>query len=212
MRNLKIDKKVRKYALLAVLALMLISVVALADVIYYYKGVITATVTKQPLEFYSGSEFKYNGEEYPLNSYVSKEGTVYADFDAESWGFTAQISISNASYIYFYHALGLVPSKSGSIYVANVEIPSSNEIIKQLTIIIQDARTDQSVCSFTVISNGAKQTPTSACTLSADTPYYISILVKPMHNLSPGLTETITIYFGYNIVSNAAVPLPPISG
>ncbi len=52
--------KIRRYAVIIAMALMLASVVVLADVIYYYKGVITAQVTTPPLEFYSGKNFTYN--------------------------------------------------------------------------------------------------------------------------------------------------------
>jgi len=43
-------------------------------------------------------------------------------------------------------------------------------------------------------------------------PYYISVLVQPVTPLSKGQSETVTLYFGYNVASQASVPLPPISG
>ncbi|WP_054841813.1 hypothetical protein [Vulcanisaeta distributa] len=86
MNKLRVGGRVRKYALIAVIALMLISVVALADVIYYYKGVITAQVSPPPLVFYNGT-FTYTTPSglkctAQLNSYVSN----YANFTATSWG------------------------------------------------------------------------------------------------------------------------------
>ena len=245
--------KIRRYAVIIAMALMLASVVVLADVIYYYKGVITAQVSAPPLVFYSGASFTYcpspsphpspgggpasgpggspggsgggpasgpggspRGQSpppctYSLNSIVSG----YASFTAspKGTGFTATIQLTNASYAYFYHALGLVVNTPGWLYVTNVTVPSSNQIIiSKMEIIVQNAYTNQTVCSFTVINYSQPITsPTQACPLSTG-PYFISVLVQPINYLSPGLSETVTLYFGYNVVSNATVPLPPISG
>ncbi|ADY02374.1 MAG: hypothetical protein ACP5GZ_01780 [Vulcanisaeta sp.] len=212
MRTFKINGKTRKYLLIAAIALMLISVVALADVIYYYKGVITASVSQAPLTFYSGKNFTYTTPTgttctVPLNSYAGN----YANFTATSQGFTAKIQLTNASYTYFYHALGLLANTPGWIYITNVTI-SGTPIIEQLTIVIQNAYTGQSVCSFTIIANAEPiQGTTNACALNTG-PYLISVIAQPIASLSTGESETVTLYFGYNIMSNATVPLPPISG
>ena len=199
--------KIRRYAVIIAMALMLVSVVVLADVIYYYKGVITAQVSTPPLVFYN-STLTYNGEEFSLNSYFSS----YVNFTALPTGFTATIQLTNASYAYFYQALGLVVNTPGWLYVTNVTAPSSNQIISKMEIIVQNAYTNQTVCSFTVINYSQPITsPTQACNLNTG-PYYISVLVKPVTPLSTSQSETVTLYFGYNVVSNATVPLPPISG
>ncbi|MFP3485297.1 MAG: hypothetical protein RXO23_04880 [Vulcanisaeta sp.] len=214
----------------------------LADVIYYYRGVITAQVSAPPLVFYSGKSFTYSpcppsppppsppppksppppGSPSPpsppspppptctynLNSLVPG----YANFTALPTGFTATIQLTNASYAYFYHALGLVVNTLGWLYVTNVTIISGNEIIETLTIKVQNAYTNQTVCSFTVISDGQPITsPTQACSLSPG-PYFISVLVQPNAPLYTGQSETVTLYFGYNVVKGVTVPLPPISG
>ena len=225
----KIGKLKHKIALIITLAALALSVLVLADVIYYYRGVITAQVSAPPLVFYSGTSFTYCPPPsphpspppptspppppppqtctYKLNSYVSG----YANFTALLTGFTATIQLTNASYAQFYHALGLVVKTSGWLYVTNVTI-SGYDIINTLTITVQSASTGKTVCRFTVISNSKPITsPTTACPLSTG-PYYISVLVKPVTPLSIGQSETVTLYFGYNIVSNATVPLPPISG
>jgi len=198
--------KIRRYAVIIAMALMLASVVVLADVIYYYKGVITAQVSTPPLVFYN-STLTYNGEEFPLNSYFNS----YVNFTALPTGFTATIQLTNASYAYFYHALGLVVNTPGWLYVTNVTT-SGNEIIETLTITVQNAYTNQRVCSFMVISNGQPITsPTTACPLSTG-PYFISVLVQPITSLYTSQSENVTLYFGYNVVSHETVPLPPISG
>jgi len=199
--------KIRRYAVIIAMALMLVSVVVLADVIYYYQGVITAQVSTPPIVFHN-STLTYNGEKFPLNSYFSG----YVNFTALPTGFTATIQLTNASYAYFYHALGLVVNTLGWLYVTNVTVPSSNQIISKMEIIVQNAYTNQTVCSFTVINYSQPITsPTTACPLSTG-PYFISVLVQPNAPLSPSQSETVTLYFGYNVVSNATVPLPPISG
>jgi len=202
--------KIRRYAVIIAMALMLVSVVVLADVIYYYQGVITAQVSAPPIVFYN-STFTYTTSTgtctFTLNSYVPG----YANFTALPTGFTATIQLTNASYAYFYQALGLVVNTQGWLYVTNVTT-SGNEIIETLTITVQNAYTNQRVCSFMVISNGQPITsPTTACPLSTG-PYFISVLVQPITSLSPSQSETVTLYFGYNVVNHATVPLPPISG
>jgi len=199
--------KIRRYAVIIAMALMLVSVVVLADVIYYYQGVITAQVSAPPIVFYN-STFTYTTSTgtctFTLNSYVPG----YANFTALPTGFTATIQLTNASYAYFYQALGLVVNTQGWLYVTNVTT-SGNEIIETLTITVQNAYTNQRVCSFMVISNGQPITsPTTACPLSTG-PYFISVLVQPITSLSPSQSETVTLYFGYNVVNNATVPLPP---
>jgi hypothetical protein len=197
--------KIRRYAVIIAMALMLTSVVVLADVIYYYKGVITAQVTTPPLEFYSGTSFIYNGKKFPLNSQVEN----YANFMALPTGFEAKINITNAYYVYFYHALGLVVNTQGWLYVTNVRISSGHDIIKTLTIIVQSASTGRTMCSFTVISNGQPITnPPTVCNLHTG-PYYISVLVQPFTSLSQSQSEIVTLYFGYNVAHPESVPLPP---
>ena len=199
--------KIRRYAVIIAMALMLASVVVLADVIYYYKGVITAQVSAPPIVFYNGT-FTYTTSTgtctYKLNSYVPG----YANFTALPTGFTATIQLTNASYAQFYQALGLVVNTPGWLYVTNVTT-SGNEIINTLIIIVQSASTGQTVCSFTVISNAQPITsPTQACPLSTG-PYFISVLVQPNTPLYTGQSETVTLYFGYNVVKGVTVPLPP---
>ena len=194
--------KIRRYAVIIAMALMLASVVVLADVIYYYKGVITAQVIRAPLVFYS------KGFYYALNSYVPG----YANFTALPTGFTAKINITNAYYAYFYHALGLVVRKPGWLYVTNVtQRLHYTDIINKLVIVVQNANTGQTVCSLTAISNSQPITsPTHACFLNPGY-YFISVLVQPVTPLCTycGQSETVTIYFGYNVASQASVPLPP---
>jgi len=201
--------KIRRYAVIIAVALMLASVVVLADVIYYYKGVITAQVSGPPLVFYSGTSFTYTTPTYNCTFTLNSQVKNYANFTALPTGFTATIQLTNASYAYFYHALGLVVKTLGWLYVTNVTISSGHDIIKTMTITVQNAFTNQPVCSFTVINYSQPITsPTQACSLSPG-PYFISVLVQPNTPLYTSQSETVTLYFGYNVVSNATVPLPP---
>jgi len=210
--------KIRRYAVIIAMALMLVSVVVLADVIYYYQGRITAQVTTPPLEFYSGKSFTYKGKPFPLNSQVKN----YANFTALPTGFTAKINITNAYYVYFYHALGLVVNTPGLLYVTNVTA-RDHPIIYQLSIYIQDAKTNQIVCNLTVIEDSEPISGTQSCPYPLQPgSYFISVIVKPNtiltldspgrsgHHSSLSLSETVTLYFGYNVASQESVPLPPI--
>jgi len=204
--------KIRRYAVIIAMALMLASVVVLADVIYYYQGVITAQVSTPPLVFYS------KGFHYALNNYVPG----YANFTALPTGFTAKINITNAYYVYFYHALGLVVNTPGLLYVTNVTA-RDHPIIYQLSIYIQDAKTNQTVCNLTVIEDSKPISGTQSCPSPLQPgSYFISVIVKPNtiltldspgrsgHHSSLSLSETVTLYFGYNVASQESVPLPPI--
>jgi len=50
----KIGKLKHKIALITILATLALSVLVLADVIYYYRGVITAQVSPPPISFFQG--------------------------------------------------------------------------------------------------------------------------------------------------------------
>jgi len=63
--------KIRRYAVIIAMALMLVSVVVLADVIYYYQGVITAQVSAPPIVFYNGT-FTYNNTNRHLHVYIKQ--------------------------------------------------------------------------------------------------------------------------------------------
>jgi hypothetical protein len=102
-----------------------------------------------------------------------------------------------------------VVNTQGWLYVTNVTISSGYDIIKTMTITVQNAFTNQTVCSFTVINDSQPITsPTQACSLSPG-PYFISVLVQPNTPLYTSQSETVKLYFGYNVVKGVTVPLPP---
>jgi len=101
----KIGKLKHKIALITILATLALSVLVLADVIYYYRGVITAQVSPPPISFFQGP----NGYAPP---YVVATPT--------STGFNLVIQITNASYIYYYEVLGLNAYSWCWLYVTNV--------------------------------------------------------------------------------------------
>jgi len=133
----KIGKLRYKIALITILATLALGVLVLADVIYYYKGVITATVSKPPISFFQGP----NGYAPP---YVVATPT--------STGFNLVIQITNASYIYYYEVLGLNAYNLCWLYVTNVT--ATPTLISSLWLYIQTPQ-NQTHCILPVIYQSA---------------------------------------------------------
>ena len=136
----KIVKLKYKIALIITHAALALSVLVLADVIYYYKGVITAQVSPPPISFFQGP----NGYAPP---YVVATPT--------STGFNLTIQITNASYIYYYEVLGLNAYSWCWLYVTNVTATST--LINNMWLYIQTPQ-NQTYCILPVIYQSA---PTS---------------------------------------------------
>jgi hypothetical protein len=149
----KIGKLKHKIALITILATLALSVLVLADVIYYYKGVITATVSKPPISFFQGP----NGYAPP---YVVTTPT--------STGFNLVIQITNASYIYYYEVLGLNAYNWCWLYVTNVT--ATSPLISNLWLYIQTPQ-NQTYCILPVIYQSAP-TPLPIPTYQSCTPGY----------------------------------------
>jgi len=134
----KIGKLKHKIALITILATLALSVLVLADVIYYYRGVITATVSKPPISFFQGP----NGYAPP---YVVATPT--------STGFNLMIQITNASYAYYYEVLGLNAYNLCWLYVTNVTA-TTPPLISNLWLYIQTPQ-NQTYCILPVIYQSA---------------------------------------------------------
>ena len=126
-----------KIALITILAILALSVLVLADVIYYYKGVITAQVSTPPISFFQ----EPNGYAPP---YVVATPT--------STGFNLVIQITNASYIYYYEVLGLNAYNWCWLYVTNVT--ATPTLISNLWLYIQTPQ-NQTYCILPVIYQSA---------------------------------------------------------
>jgi hypothetical protein len=169
--------------------------IALADVIFVYTGTINVQpMTTTPLVFGTGP----NGNEQP---YISFTGT--------NSGFTVSLVITNSYAVYYYEAGQLTVNTPGYIYVSSVtpSYTTSTAPVQSMTIYIQDT-SGSIVCPLPVISGGSPATtPSSSCSLGAGT-YYISIYVSPNLPVTSSSTETVTVNFGYNVISSASVPVP----
>ena len=75
-----------------ILITLAVSVLILADAIYYYKGIITATVSKAPLSIFLGP-----------NGYVPP----YIATSITPAGFSFTIRLTNFSYAYYYQVVGM---------------------------------------------------------------------------------------------------------
>jgi len=133
----KIGKLRYKIALITTLAILALGVLVLADVIYYYRGVITAQVSTPPISFFQGP----NGYAPP---YVVATPT--------STGFNLVIQITNASYIYYYEVLGLNAYNLCWLYVTNVT--ATPTLISNLWLYIQTPQ-NQTYCILPVIYQSA---------------------------------------------------------
>jgi len=154
----KIGKLKYKIALITTLAALALSVLVLADVIYYYRGVITATVSKPLISFFQGP----NGYAPP---YVVTTPT--------STGFNLVIQITNASYAYYYEVLGLNAYNWCWLYVTNVT--ATPTLISNMSLYIQTPQ-NQTHCILPVIYQSAPYqsapTPLPMPTYQSCTPGY----------------------------------------
>ncbi|WP_054841812.1 hypothetical protein [Vulcanisaeta distributa] len=129
------DAKYNRIALIILLFTLAVSVLVLADVIYYYKGVITVTVSKAPLTFFIG----------PPNGYVPPYVITSV---APTGGFSLTIQLTNVSYAYYYQVVGMNVYSWCWLYVTNVTV--SNELISNLWLYITTPQ-NQTYCILPVI-------------------------------------------------------------
>ncbi|MGC9178918.1 MAG: hypothetical protein ACP5GZ_01785 [Vulcanisaeta sp.] len=127
------NAKYSRIALILMFMALAISVLVLADVVYYYKGVITATVSQAPLTFFPGP-----------NGYVPP----YIATSITPTGFSLTIQLTNASYAYYYQVLGMNVYSWCWLYVTNVTV--SNELINNLWLYITTPQ-NQTYCILPVI-------------------------------------------------------------
>jgi hypothetical protein len=174
--------------------------IALADVIFVYTGTINVKpMTTTPLVFSTG----------PNAGPTSTAAEPYINFTGGYGGFTVYLVITNSSAVYYYEAGKLTVNTPGYIYVSSVttSYTTSTAPVQSMTIYIQNT-SGSTVCSFQVISGGSPTTtPSSSCSLGAGT-YYISIKVVPNLPVTSSSTETVTVNFGYNVISGASVLVP----
>jgi len=174
--------------------------IALADVIFVYTGNINVKpMTTTPLVFSTG----------PNAGPTNTAAEPYINFTGGYGGFTVTLVITNSSAVYYYEAGELTVNTAGYIYVSSVttSYTTTTAPVQSMTIYIQDT-SGSTVCSFKVISGGSSTTtPSSSCSIGTGT-YYISIYVSPNLPVTSSSTETVTVNFGYNVISGASVPVP----
>jgi len=174
--------------------------IVLADVIFVYTGQINVKpMTTAPLAFNTG----------PNAAPTNTNAEPYINLAGNYGGFTVTLVITNASAVYYYEAGQLTVNTGGYIYVSSVttSYTTTTAPVQSMTIYIQDT-SGSTQCTFQVISGGSPTTtPSSSCKLGAGT-YYISIKVVPNLPVTSSSTETVTVNFGYNVISGASVPVP----
>jgi len=176
--------------------------IALADVIFVYTGTINVQpMITTPLVFSTG----------PNAGPTSTAAEPYISFTVSPYydSFTVTLVITDSLAVYYYEAGELTVNTPGYIYVSSVttSYTATTVPVQSMTIYIQDT-SGSTVCSFQVISGGSPTTtPSSSCYLGTGT-YYISIKVVPNLPVTSSSTETVTVTFGYNVISSASVPVP----
>jgi len=187
---------------LAVVAV--VASIALADVIFVYTGTINVQpMTTTPLVFNTG----------PNAGPTSTAAEPYISFTGGYGGFTVTLVITDSSAVYYYEAGELTVNTPGYIYVSSVttSYTTSTAPVQSMTIYIQDT-SGSIVCQLPVISvisgGSPATTPSSSCPLNAGNTYYISIKVVPNLPVTGSSTETVTVNFGYNVISGSSVPVP----
>jgi hypothetical protein len=190
----------RRAPILLLVALAAVATIALADVIFVYTGTINVQpMTTAPLSFSTG----------PNAGPTNTAAAPYINFTGGYGGFTATLVITNSSAVYYYQAGELTVNTAGYIYVSSVttSYTTTTAPVQSMTIYIQNT-SGSTVCTFQVISGGSSTTtPSSSCSLGTGT-YYISIYVSPNLPVTSSSTETVTVNFGYNVISGASVPVP----
>ena len=189
--------------------------IVLADVIFVYEGTIYAYNIRSPLIFDSG----------PNAPPASSAAASYVSFSQTGTGFTVNLAITNALAIYYYEVGQLTVTVNGFLYVNGAPTITDNAGINTLYIYITPTSNPSSpVCTITLTYSSGSWTPiysgssstNNGCSLSAGT-YYINIEVVPNTPLpassvlsigGASLYESITVNFGYNVVSNMPVTVP----
>jgi hypothetical protein len=189
--------------------------IVLADVIFIYTGTINAYNIRSPLIFDSGPNA------YPASSAAAP----YVSFSQTGTGFTVNLAITNALAIYYYEVGQLTVTANGFLYVNGAPTITGNAGIGALYIYITPTSNPSSpVCIITLSYSSGSLTPSylgssstnDGCSLPAGT-YYINIKVVPITTLpassvlsinDASLYESITVNFGYNVVSTTQVTVP----
>jgi len=189
--------------------------IVLADVIFVYEGTIYAYNIRSPLIFDSG----------PNAPPVSSAAAPYVSFSQTNTGFTVNLAITNALAIYYYEVGQLTVTANGFLYVNDATITGSAGIGALYIYITPTSNPSSPVCTITLTYSsdsltasylGSSSTNNNGCSLSAGT-YYINIKVVPITSLPASsvssisvasLYESITVNFGYNVVSNTQITVP----
>jgi hypothetical protein len=105
--------------------------------------------------------------------------------------FRLSITVTNASYIYYYHVAEITVSKPETLTLVSVEY--SGELINNAWVYVEN-QWGQYVAIMHVIANGKACSREQTITLEPGN-YYISVLVQPNAPVHYGENATITLDF-----------------
>lgn len=197
----------RRFAILTLIALAAVATIALADVVFVYTGTVNVKpMSTSPLVFATG----------PNAGPTNTAAEPYINFTGTNSGFTVSLVITNSSAVYYYEAGQLTVNTAGYLYVTGPPTTSGTAAVSSMTIYIAPATSPNNptctiVLTYSTTSNSWSWTvngaSTGTCSLGSGT-YYIHLYVSPNLPVTSSSTESITVNFGYNVVSGTAVPIP----
>ncbi len=178
------------YGLIATALLVAGFSLALADVIFTYTGYVNVSIVSAPITFSLGPN-------HAVGNYVSTA--------VRPTGFTVNVAVTNAAEIYYYEPVEFTVSQTGYLYVNNETI--SGNLIDNMYAVVNGA---SGVEWIPLIQNGnsvASSGPSSSISLSSDGTYYVSLWIEPYTPVTSG-SESISVSFGYNVVSQSSISVP----
>ncbi len=206
MRNIMLNIRNKRLAILTLIALAAVATIALADVIFVYTGTVNVKpMSTSPLVFATG----------PNAGPTNTAAEPFINFTGTNSGFTVSLVITNSSAVYYYEAGQLTVNTAGYLYVTGVSSSGTAAVSSMTIYIAPQASPNNPTCtivltysttssSWTWTVNGAS---TGTCSLGSGT-YYIHLYVSPNLPVTSSSTESITVNFGYNTVSGTAIPIP----
>lgn len=211
--EINMKRKIGVIAAVISVFLALVAPLAVAHVIEAGQGTITASVEEPYVYFLVGpdgtwvSAQVWNASGEPTSStYPSKLG-VY---------FSMNLPLTNDSYIYAHNVLEIyVTSLSGAyVYVPNIFLPSTNNYIKYLFMIVTTSSGTQ-VANVTLVSDGAPESPANTgFTITSGGTYYVSFEVVPSTPVpypASGFSETVTLYIAAEEPTSNPVAVPVVT-
>lgn len=95
------------------------------------------------------------------------------------------------------------------IYLNNTDITSTSAIVCTIVLTYSTSTGTWTAYYYNgYVAPGSTPSSNAPCSLSANTNYGISMYVIPNVPITSTTSETVNVLLGYNVISNAVVPIP----